>query len=139
MSGVEILFNGCPIICPSKKKTCVEFSTSEEKHFLLSEGEKEYKWMSCILQEWGCHSALHVPIFEEIEVPLKWDTSEKRGEPFDLRYHFVKGLLISEEISFRYFTISDITEDIFTKALQQDRFVDLSYLLMYRCKDSVTQ
>ena len=119
-TGYLFCLNGSPISWTSKKQTTVATSTMEAEYMALSDASREA--IARLQQLSELRFVIPTPTLlsdnqgalEIAENP----TNFQRAKHIDIRYHFVRHTLESNQISIDYIPSSDNPADVLTKALE---------------------
>jgi hypothetical protein len=122
--GYIIHLNGCPISWISKKQTFVAQSTCESEYVGMSEGIREIRWITQLLQE--LHIASNTPILyadNESAVKIASNTGmDNRIKSIDIKYHYIKDEVANKHVTIESVSTDNNIADIFTKPLGSGKF-----------------
>nr|GEY94391.1 retrovirus-related Pol polyprotein from transposon TNT 1-94 [Tanacetum cinerariifolium] len=119
----------------SKKQNCTAMSSAEAKYVALSVSCAQFMWMRTQLQDYG---------FNYNKIPLYCDSQSaiailcnpvqhSRTKHIHTRYHFIKEQVENGIIKLYFVRTEYQLEDMFTKALPEDRFKYLVKQIGMRC------
>ncbi|RFU25060.1 hypothetical protein B7463_g11276, partial [Scytalidium lignicola] len=128
-TGHIFLLNGGPISWTSTKQRCMATSTTESEYVALSEASKQGQWLRSLLRELGrgelLGDDLEVPIFSDNQACIaiaNEPVAHKRSKHIDVRYHQIRDLIASRQISVEYCSTGDMKADMLTKPLTYQSF-----------------
>ena len=128
VGGFAFILGGAAVSWSSKKQGTVALSSTEAEYMALTQGVKESIWLQAILIDLGAirHAAevQHISIDNQGALALaKNPQFHARTKHIDIQYHFVREHVQNRRITLTYCPTSDMTADVFTKALPQPAFV----------------
>lgn len=130
---VSVLCEG-PITWSSQRQRCVSRSTTESEYIAASDAARETVWLRGLLAELKVPcikpTILYVDNQSAIKLVQRKD-SHKRTKHIDVRYHYIRELVESNQLMVEYIPSDKQLADIFTKLLPKDRFVLGSKELLY--------
>jgi hypothetical protein len=131
-TGVVIKFNGNVICWHSKKQTTVAKSSTEAEYMALSDATAEALWLKAWITEvFGID--VQVPIYCDNQSAIalsKNDTYHQRTKHIDIRYHFVRERVKSNDITVTWIPTQEQQADLLTKMLPTKQFQLLRDKLM---------
>lgn len=111
----------------SKKQNCVSLSTAESEYIAAGSCCAQMLWLKQMLTDYGMSSNI-LTIFcdnlSAIEIS-KNPVQHSRTKHIDIRHHFIRDLVEQELICIKYVPTEKQIADIFTKALDFERFSSL--------------
>jgi hypothetical protein len=136
ISGFAFFYGHGAVSWSSKKQPIVTLSSTESEYVALTHASKEALWLRKL------HSELHFFFDTLISDPTtlhcdnqgaitlsKESMFHMRTKHIDTRYHFIRYLISSNQISVPYCPTEDMIADIFTKALARTKFQHFRNLL----------
>lgn len=122
-TGYVYKMAGAAVSWKTRKQQTVAMSTNESEYMALGDATKEALWLRSLLTEMSvirrgypirinCDNEGCIHLAEN---PLLSD----RSKHIDIRHHFVRDEILRESIYLSYCPTSDMTADIFTKALER--------------------
>ena len=127
IGGYAFVLNGAAICWNSKKQATVALSSTEAEYMALTQAVKESLWLQGILLDIGARK--HHGEVENINVDNQGAIALARNPEFHARtkhisiqYHFIREHIKNGEIELTYCHTSEMTADIFTKALPEPSF-----------------
>jgi hypothetical protein len=123
-SGSVFIKNGSAIAFHSKKQTVVALSSCEAEYISLCETVKTAKWLANLMNDLGI-SCKSIKVFEDNQSAMKLaesNSSSGRTKHIDVRFHYVRENVSSGFIALEHCGTSNMTADIFTKALDRVLF-----------------
>jgi hypothetical protein len=109
----------------SKKQPTVALSTVEAEYMAASNATKEAIWLRTLLRDLGFTQTLATTIHADNQgcIALSRNpVSHSRAKHIDIRHHFIRERVASNEITLEYCSTKDMVADIFTKALPREAF-----------------
>jgi hypothetical protein len=132
-SGGVILLGNSLISWKCHKQKSVSLSTCEAELFSISEICKDIIWTVNLLSELNCKQFMDdaVTLNSDSQAAIQWikcARSSNKSRHMNLRFHFVKDLLIENVIKLEYVQTEYILADFLTKAVDESK-------LMYTMKN----
>ena len=126
VSGVAVCCGGTLVSWFSRTQKCVTLSTTEAEYVAMADGVKEALYVRGIL-------AFLMPSLEPMSISVYEDNkgaidlaknplSSSNSKHIDVRYHFLRELAASGDISVQYLRTEDQHADILTKAVGRESF-----------------
>lgn len=112
----------------SQRQKLVTLSTTESEYVAAATAVKENIWLRNLSKDLGtvCDKATTLYIDNQSAIRLaKNPEYHKRTKHIDVRFHFIREKIASQEIVAKYIPTESQKADIFTKALSKDRFYSL--------------
>jgi hypothetical protein len=120
---------GGPVSWASVKQRCVSTSTTESEYIALSEACKQGQWLRALLRELQrtqyLGETLLVPIFSDNQscIALAKDPiAHSRTKHIDVRYHYIRELVVFNKTTVDYLPTSEMLADFLTKPLAATAF-----------------
>jgi len=125
--GISLHFgkNNGSFYVASKKTPIVALSSTEAEYIALCEGSKIISWARQFLMELGYPQLEPTQIFEDnmSAIHMVNNGNDKgRTKHIDIRYHFIRQLLLEKQIIINYLDTHHMRADMLTKALQKNKF-----------------
>ena len=127
IGGYAFGLNGAAISWNSKKPATVALSSTEAEYMALTQAVKESLWLQAILLDLG--ALKHLKEIRNISIDNQGAIALARNPEFhartkhiDIQYHFIREHIENGQIELTYCHTSEMTADIFTKALPQPAF-----------------
>lgn len=131
-TGYVLKLGSSTVVWGSQKQSCVALSTTESEYISASQTVKEIIWLSKLTSELFKRRLetpiLHIDNQSTIRL-IKNPEYHKRTKHIDIRYHFVREKFFENLFTVQYVTTKDQEADIFTKALNRERFQYLRNLI----------
>jgi len=111
----------------SKKQNCVSLSTAEAEYIAAASCCAQLLWMRQTLKDYGVSQG-PVPLLCDNESAIKIahnPVQHSRTKHIDIRHHFLRDHVTNGDITLTYVGTNDQLADIFTKPLDEARFVKL--------------
>lgn len=119
-SGFVFMLAGGAICWSSKKQASVALSSTEAEYIAAAHASKEVVWLRRLLSELGqapnAPTRLHIDNQSAIAI-AKNPEFHDRTKHIDVRYHFLRQKVDSEEILLTYLPTDDQVADVLTKGL----------------------
>ena len=132
-AGYIAYLGSCPIAWRSKKLSDMATSTATAEYMILCEAAKVATWMRNFLHELGLSSGGVPSLMEDnqaaIRLASQMSTSE-RTKHIDLRHHYLRSQVDSQELRVIYCPTTIQVADIFTKPISTGTFDPFARSLM---------
>ena len=127
IGGYAFTLNGAAITWNSKKQATVALSSTEAEYMALTQAVKESIWLQALLLDLGARSHLdelrNIYVDNQGAIALAKNAEyHARTKHIDIQYHFIRQHIESGKVILTYSGTSEMTADIFTKALPQPAF-----------------
>ena len=116
----------------SKKQASVTKSTTEAEYVALSQATQEAIWMRRLLSDIGCKSEEPTTMYEDNQGAIEISKNARfhnRTKHIDVRFHFVREKVLSNEVKVIYCPTEHMLADIMTKGLTKKIFQRLRSML----------
>ncbi len=123
-TGYCVLYNGGAVIRKSQRQSIVTLSTMESEYVALTATAQEVVWTKKLMNELDQENKSFM-IFEDNRSTLallKDPVFHQRSKHIDIKFHFLKDLVKTNEISATYCPTENMIADIFTKRLSYRKF-----------------
>jgi hypothetical protein len=130
-SGYLYFLSGGPVTWRSKKQTTVALSSTEAEYIGLSEAAKEAMWLMQLASDLGINFP-SIKVFEDNQGSIflaDHPVSHQRTKHIDVRYHFVRHLVVEGNLEIKYLPTEEMVADLMTKALPKDKHEKFSKIL----------
>lgn len=124
MGGLILFAGESPIVWRTFKQKCVSLSTLEAEYVSLTEAAKELVWILRILKELRDLGILklnfegHLLCDNQAAINFSRSSIENhRTKHIDIKYHFVRNLILEKLFTLKYVNTKSNLADLFTKPL----------------------
>jgi hypothetical protein len=129
-TGYVIYLGNSPVIWKSTKQKCIALSTQEAEYIAMTECGKEVQWISHLLDEIGlkdfCQYPVKVNCDNQAAIALATNPMvTSRSKHIELRYHFIRNLVMENKVHIDYVPSKLNRADVFTKGLQKVRHQEM--------------
>jgi hypothetical protein len=124
-TGYVFKLGNSTISWKSKLQQTVALSSVEAEYQALSAASQESVWLRYHLSALDLHSNDPTTIFEDNQGTIELVKSTKhhdRTKHIDIKHHYIRELVKSNQIEIKYKRTSDMTADILTKGLGEIKF-----------------
>ena len=124
-SGSCQFLGGRLVSWTSKKQTCVSTSTAEAEYVAAASCCSQVLWMQTQLRDYG-FKMLQVPIYCDSKSAIAIShnpVNHSMTKHIDIRYHFLKDNIQNGRIELHFVPTEEETADVFTKALEETKFL----------------
>lgn len=131
-SGYVFMMSGAAISWNSKKQTCVALSTAEAEYIALSKASQESIWLRRLLADMGEKQPNATIINEDNQSAIAMTKNPQfhgRAKHIDMKYHYVREQVKSNEIQLKYCQSGDMIADIMTKGIGRVQFDKLRTMI----------
>ncbi|XP_073271383.1 uncharacterized protein [Primulina huaijiensis] len=111
----------------SRKQNCVSLSTAESEYVAAGSGCTQLLWMNQMIEDYGLKSeplVMYCDNSSAINIS-KNPVQHSRTKHIDIRHHFIRDLVEKGLIRMEFVDTNNQLADIFTKALDFERFSNL--------------
>ena len=111
----------------SKKQNCVALSTAQAEYIAAGSGCTQLLWMKHMLSDYGFHQGM-ISLFCDNTSAInisKNPVLHSRTKHIEIRYHFIRNLVEEEILELSFIPTEKQLADLFTKPLDNLRFVSL--------------
>ena len=141
-TGYLFEIGGVPVSWKSKRQATVALSTAEAEYMALSAATQEVIWLRNFLKNFEFKQKVATIIFEDNQGCIalaKNPVKHERTKHIDIRHHFIREKVESNEIDIQYLETADMVADILTKAMTKDRHIKLCKAINLVEKEDDTQ
>lgn len=127
-SGYLFMISGGAVTWRSKKQACVALSTAEAEYIALSSAAQESVWLRRLTTELGSPPQGPTIVFEDNQSAMAMCRNPQfhgRSKHIDIKHHFVREQVASNNIELVYCPTKEMTADMFTKGLAREQFCAL--------------
>jgi hypothetical protein len=120
ISGYVSMLAGGATTWSSKKQATVALSTMEAEYISLSHAARENLWLRSLFTEFDLPPTQPTPIFVDNRGAIDFTFNagyHARSKHIDMRHHFIRDTVASNEVSVHHCASGDNLADIFTKPL----------------------
>jgi hypothetical protein len=124
VSGNVFLMSGGAISWSSKKQNNVSLSTTESEYIALADATREIMWLRNLFKGLGYEQPKPTILYGDNSGSLaiaKNPQYHKRTKHFDTKHHYIRQKVKTNEVEVLYCPTSNMTADIFTKALPKPK------------------
>lgn len=122
-TGYVFIFQGGAISWNSHRQQTVALSTTEAEYMSLSSGAQEAMWLKQMQEEFWPHLvSTPITILCDNQSAIKLAGTENyhsRSKHIDIRHHFVRDKVLSNQIVVKYIQSSEMVADALTKGTPQ--------------------
>ncbi|EKM57313.1 uncharacterized protein PHACADRAFT_194872 [Phanerochaete carnosa HHB-10118-sp] len=122
ISGYVYTLAGGAISWSSLKQRSVALSSMESEYMALAHATKEAVWLRALFSDLGLLLDGPTPLLGDNQATIAFSQNNqfhKRSKHIDVRYHFTRERIISNEISVTYCASEDNQANLFTKGLSR--------------------
>lgn len=126
-SGFLFVLSGCPITWDAKKQKTVALSSCEAEYMALAECAKEAIFLQRFLKELGFNDLSNVTIYGDNLGAIKLAENpvfHQRSKHIDIKYHYVRDALRSENLNIKHVSTTDMVADMLTKGLPKRKHLE---------------
>ncbi|GLB42029.1 putative mitochondrial protein [Lyophyllum shimeji] len=120
ISGYVCVASGGPVTWSSKKQPTVALSSMEAEYMALCHATREIIWLRSLVNELGLLGNQPTDLITDNQSAIKFADNpvfHARSKHIDIRHHFVRERIISNEIQIYHCVSADNKADILTKPL----------------------
>jgi Reverse transcriptase (RNA-dependent DNA polymerase) len=124
VSGYVSVLSGGATTWSSKKQPTVALSSMEAEYMALANTTRENSWIRQLFAELGEHINLPTHIFVDNRGTIEYTANagfHARSKHIDIRHHFIRDSIASNEASVHHCTSDENIADIFTKPLPRNK------------------
>ena len=127
-SGILVMMNGTPVVFKSRLQQNVSLSTAEAEYVALSLCIQEILWLKSLIKEMGINYKWPITVFEDNQSAIaiaKNNGYQSRAKHIDIRHHFIREHVKSQNIALQYIETKNQLADYLTKAIPTKQFQTL--------------
>ena len=131
-SGYCFSFGSGLISWRTNKQSCVALSTAEAEYVALSSAAQEAIWLMSLFTDLHFYNGGPMLIYEDNQSAIclaKNPKDHPKTKHISIKFHDVRGLVVSGQIEVQYCPTSNMLADIFTKGLPAEKFLRLRSML----------
>jgi hypothetical protein len=120
ISGYVFTFAGGATTWSSKKQATIALSAMEAEYIALSHAARENLWLCSLFTELDLPLSSPTPIFVDNRGAIDFTFNagyHARSKHIDIRHHFIRDVVTSNEVSVHHCASAQNSVDIFTKPL----------------------
>ena len=139
-SGYVFKLSGAPITWKSKKQTSVALSTAEAEYLSLAAAVQEAVWLRHLLEDFDKPLQSPMVIHEDNQATISMTKNPQfhgRAKHMELRFHFVRQHICSNNVELIYCPSEENIADLFTKSLALDKHQYFRTLLGMRSSNVI--
>lgn len=124
-TGYVFTLAGGPVTWSSQRQKLVTLSTTEAEYVASASAAKEAIWLRKLLSDIGCQCFRATELYIDNQSTIRLIRNpefHKRTKHIDIRFHFIREKVESNELTVLFVSSNFQLADIFTKALPKDRF-----------------
>ena len=125
-------FLGGRLVCwSSKKQNCIALSSAEAEYIAAASCCSQVLWMKTQLMDYGFRYT-RIPIYCDSKSAMAIahnPIQHSRTKHIDIRYHFIKDHVLNGNIEFIFVKSPEQIADVFTKALDETKFLGFLNML----------
>lgn len=117
---------GSTVCWQTKKQSSIALSSTEAEYVALAMAATEFVWLKNLLKEFNIETGV-VTIYEDNQscIHLLQKFEHQRLKHIDVKYNFIRNLVLAEEIKVQYMCTKEQTADCLTKPLPAPQFEKL--------------
>ena len=130
VSGFCFDLNGTLVCWKSKKQQTVALSTCEAEYMALSSAVQEALFLKQLYSDMTSSDLLPVNIYVDNQGAIllaKNPVNHQRSKHIDIRYHFIRDVILQEKVFLIYVPTEENVADIFTKPASRKRLDQLYF------------
>lgn len=133
-SGTVVCVNGAPVDWCSSLQALQAHSTAEAEYIAMADGARRARFIHQLLTEMGQHPAGPITLYEDNQTAkrIAEEITTKRSKHIDVKYHFVRTLVATNQIKVEYCSTNVQIADLLTKPLPRQRFSELRDRIMVK-------
>jgi len=124
VSGYAVMFGNAAVSWYSKKKPTVALSTMEAEYMAVSNATRKSLSIRELITELGLPPRGPTTIHVDNQAAIKFSENSQfhaRSKHIDIRHHFIREHITSNEVSVQYCATDENIADIFTKPLSKPK------------------
>ena len=124
-NGYVFLINKSLVTLSSQRQKLVTLRTTESEYVAAAETSKETVWLRQLLNDlkYKPHSSTVINVDNQSVIRLLYNpVFHKRTKHIDIKYHFIRERVETDQITIKYVPTSEQLADLFTKALAKNQF-----------------
>lgn len=140
-TGYAFMFANGPVSWSSQRQKNVTLSTTESEYVAATAAAREAVWLRKLFEELGSGSDKPTVIWVDNQSAIKLAKNpeyHKRTKHIDIKVHYVREKVASQDIELKYISTECQRADIFTKALPRKQFQLLCDLLAITSSQTVS-
>eukprot|EP00253_Pinus_taeda_P011778 PITA_11778 len=130
--GYVFTLGSGPITWACKKQGAISLSSAEAEYRGVVEASKEALWLRQILSEFGFQKQHPTTLWCDNQSAIqlcKDPVQHQRSKHIELHMHFIRKLIHDHVLEVQYCSTDDQVADIFTKALTEEKFTKLRFMV----------
>ncbi|KAJ0448763.1 putative RNA-directed DNA polymerase [Helianthus annuus] len=126
ISAYIYVLGGSVVAWSSKKQATVALSSTEAEYIAASSATCEAIWLRRLLEDLGFKQKEATVIFCDNKSAINLSKNpvlHNRSKHIELRYHYIREMVLKEEVSLEYCNTNVQLADVLTKSLSREKFV----------------